>query len=146
MSYNNLIVAIDLSNESDKIIEQAIELSGNRPEKLTLVHVVEPVAAAYPIDAYAINMTKLQEEAMAIAAQRLAGIAQRFGIPPTRQLVLAGAAATEVRTKADEMNADLIVIGSHGTSGWKLLLGSTANKVLHGATCDIMTVRVGKQD
>lgn len=146
MSYNNLIVAVDLSNESDKIIERAIELSGNRVDALTLVHVVEPVAAAYPIDAYAINMTKLQEEAMAIAAQRLAGIAQRFGILPARQLVLAGAAATEVRSKADEMNADLIVIGSHGTSGWKLLLGSTANKVLHGATCDIMTVRVGKQD
>lgn len=145
MSYHNLIVAIDLSNESDKIIERALELAGNRVESLTLVHVVEPVAAAYPIDAYAINMTKLQEEAMAIAAQRLAGIAQRFGILPARQLVLAGAAATEVRSKADEMNADLIVIGSHGTSGWKLLLGSTANKVLHGASCDIMTVRVGNQ-
>ncbi|MDO8908301.1 MAG: universal stress protein [Pseudohongiella sp.] len=144
MSYSNLIVAVDLSNESDKIIERALELSGNDAGRLTLVHVVEPVAAAYPIDAYAINMTKLQEEAMAIAAQRLAGIAQRFGISPARQLVLAGAAATEVRAKAEEMNADLIVIGSHGTSGWKLLLGSTANKVLHGASCDIMTVRVGK--
>jgi universal stress protein A len=144
MSYNNLIVAVDLSNESDKIITRALELSANRVENLTLVHVVEPVAAAYPIDAYAINMTKLQEEAMAIAVQRLADIAQRFGIAATQQAVLVGAAATEVRTKADEMNADLIVIGSHGTTGWKLLLGSTANKVLHGATCDIMTVRVGK--
>jgi universal stress protein A len=144
MSYNNLIVAIDLSNESDKIIARALELSANRVENLTLVHVVEPVAAAYPVDAYAINMTKLQEEAMAIAAHRLADIAQRFGIAASHQEVLVGAAATEVRTKADETNADLIVIGSHGTTGWKLLLGSTANKVLHGATCDIMTVRVGK--
>jgi universal stress protein A len=143
MGYNKLIVAVDLSNESDKIIERALELSGNRVDSLTLVHVVEPVAAAYPIDAYAINMTKLQEEAMAIAAQRLAAIAQKFGITPEQQLVLAGAAATEIRSKADEIDADLIVIGSHGTSGWKLLLGSTANKVLHGASCDIMTVRVG---
>lgn len=143
MSYRNLIVAIDLSNESDKIIERALQLSGNNSAALTLVHVVEPVAAAYPIDAYAINMTKLQEEAMAIAAQRLASFGSRYGIPEQRQLVLAGAAATEVRSKADEINADLIVIGSHGTSGWKLLLGSTANKVLHAAPCDIMTVRVG---
>jgi universal stress protein A len=59
-------------------------------------------------------------------------------------VVLAGAAATEVRSKAEDIHADLIVIGSHGTAGWKLLLGSTANKVLHGASCDIMTVRVGK--
>jgi universal stress protein A len=102
------------------------------------------VASAYPIDAYAINMTKLQEEAMTIAAQRLAGIADKHGIGSERQLVLAGAAATEIRSKAEELGADLIVIGSHGNSGWKLLLGSTANKVLHGASCDIMTVRVGK--
>jgi len=146
MSYHNVIVAIDLSNESDRIIERALELSGNNPTALTLVHVVEPVAAAYPIDAYAINMTKLQEEAMSIAAQRLADFGSRYGIPENRQLVLAGAAATEVRARAEEINADLIVIGSHGTSGWKLLLGSTANKVLHAAPCDIMTVRVGNQN
>lgn len=144
MSYKNLLVAVDLSNESDRIIERAIELAGNQTDRITLVHVVEPVAAAYPIDAYAINLTKLQEEAMAIAAQRLASMAAKHGLQCDRQVVLAGAAATEVRSKAEDIHADLIVIGSHGTTGWKLLLGSTANKVLHGASCDIMTVRVGK--
>lgn len=146
MSYHNLIVAIDLSNESDRIIERALELSGNNAAALTLVHVVEPVAAAYPIDAYAINLTKLQEEAMVIAGQRLAKFGSHYGIPEDKQLVLAGSAATEVRARAEEINADLIVIGSHGTSGWKLLLGSTANKVLHAAPCDVMTVRVGNHN
>jgi universal stress protein A len=144
MSYQRVLVAIDLSNESESVISRALELAGDDAGKLFLAHVVEPVAAAYPIDAYAINMTKLQEEAMTIAAQRLAGIADKHGIGSDRQLVLAGAAATEIRSKAEELGADLIVIGSHGNSGWKLLLGSTANKVLHGASCDIMTVRVGK--
>ena len=55
-----------------------------------------------------------------------------------------GAPATEVRAKAQELGSDLIVIGSHGRSGWKLLLGSTANKVLHGSHCDILTVHVGE--
>lgn len=144
MSYKNLLVAVDLSNESDRIIERAIELADNQTDRITLVHVVEPVAAAYPIDAYAINLTRLQEESMTIAAQRLASIAVKHGIQSNRQMVLAGAAATEVRSMAEDIQADLIVIGSHGTTGWKLLLGSTANKVLHGAPCDIMTVRVGK--
>lgn len=144
MSYQSVLVAVDLSNESTKIIERALELAGGEVSKIYLSHVVEPVAAAYPIDAYAINMTKLQEEAMAIASQRLAGISEKHGITAERQLILAGAAATEIRSKAEELGVDLIVIGSHGTSGWKLLLGSTANKVLHGASCDIMTVRVGK--
>jgi universal stress protein A len=144
MGYNTILVAIDLSNESAKVIERAIELADGHSSRISIAHVVEPVAAAYPIDAYAINMTRLQEEAMTIAAQRLQSIAGKYGISSDRQLVLAGAAATEIRSKAEELNADLIVIGSHGTSGWKLLLGSTANKVLHGASCDIMTVRVGK--
>ncbi|HBX35927.1 universal stress protein [Pseudohongiella sp. SYSU M77423] len=143
MAYKTIITAVDLSNESSRIIERAVELADGDVSRLYLAHVVEPVAAAYPIDAYAINMTKLQEEAMAIAAQRLKDIGGKYGVPEDRQLVMAGAAATEIRSKAEELEADLIVIGSHGTSGWKLLLGSTANKVLHGAPCDIMTVRVG---
>lgn len=143
MHYRTVLVAVDLSNESDRIISRAIALADNDLQRIFLVHVVEPVAAAYPIDAYAINMTQLQEEATSIAAQRLGSFGEKYGIANHQQLVLTGAAATEIRNKADELNADLIVIGSHGTSGWKLLLGSTANKVLHGANCDIMTVRVG---
>jgi len=142
-TYNNLLVAIDLSNESDKVIERARQLADGDAGKLSLVHVVEPVAAAYPIDAYAINMSKLQEEAMTIATERLADIGKAHGIPAERQHALVGSAAVEIRAKAEELGADLVVIGSHGRAGWKLLLGSTANKVLHGAHCDILTVRVG---
>lgn len=142
-TYRKLLVAVDLSEESDKVLRRALEVVENDATRVSVIHVVEPVAAAYPIDAYAINMTRLQEEALAIAAGRLAEFASTFGIPESRQYTLMGPAATEIRNKADEEGADLIVIGSHGTSGWKLLLGSTANKVLHGAKCDILTVRVG---
>jgi len=47
---------------------------------------------------------------------------------------------------ADEQGADLIIVGSHGRHGLALLLGSTANGVLHGAACDVLAVRVGKQE
>jgi universal stress protein A len=43
---------------------------------------------------------------------------------------------------ADESNADLIVLGTHGRSGIRLLLGSTANAVLHGAKQDVLAVRI----
>ncbi|MEX0618943.1 MAG: universal stress protein, partial [Pseudohongiellaceae bacterium] len=62
----------------------------------------------------------------------------------SQQFALLGAPSTEIRNLASEQNADVIVIGSHGHSGWKILLGSTANKVLHGAACDVLTVIVGK--
>jgi len=143
-TYNHLLVAIDLSNESSKVIERALSLADGDAAKLSLMHVVEPVAAAFPIDAYAINMSKMQEEATAIATERLMDIGIEHGIPVDRQHIVIGMAAGEIRGKANELKSDLIVIGSHGRSGWKLLLGSTANKVLHGSHCDILTVRVGE--
>jgi universal stress protein A len=143
-SYRKLLVAIDLSTESDRVIERAMEIADQHSERINLIHVVEPVAAAYPIDAYAINMTRLQEEALEVSGEKLAGFAQRYGLSDAQQSVAVGSPAGEIRNKADELGCDLIVIGSHGTTGWKLLLGSTANKVLHGAKCDILTVRVGE--
>tara|TARA_R100001377_G_scaffold28682_4_gene15592 strand:- start:270 stop:707 length:438 start_codon:yes stop_codon:yes gene_type:complete len=142
-TYQNILVAIDLSNESEKVIKRAKKLAGGDSKKLQLIHVVEPIAAAYPIDAYAINISKMQEEAMQIAKDRLADIGKECAISAGQQHVVVGSAATEIRSMAQELGADLIVIGSHGRSGWKLLLGSTANKVLHGSECDILTVHVG---
>ena len=46
---------------------------------------------------------------------------------------------------AEEQSCDLIVVGSHGRHGLALLLGSTANDVLHGAPCDVIAVRLGKK-
>jgi universal stress protein A len=46
---------------------------------------------------------------------------------------------------AVERGADLIVIGSHGRHGLQLLLGSTANGVLHLSECDVLAVRVGNK-
>lgn len=43
---------------------------------------------------------------------------------------------------AEENNVDLIVVGSHGRKGIKMLLGSTANAVLHHAGCDVLAVRL----
>ena len=143
-TYQKILVAIDLSNESNKVIKRAKKLAGGDCGKLHLVHVVEPIAAAYPIDAYAINISKMQEEAMQIAKDRLADIGKECAIDAAQQHIVVGSAATEIRSLAQELSADLIVIGSHGRSGWKLLLGSTANKVLHGSECDILTVHVGE--
>ncbi len=115
------------------------------PAKSGWVHVVEPIAAAYSTDAYAININELQQEALSIAADNLGDIGEKCGIRKENQHTLLGSPAIEIRNLAAELDADAIVIGSHGHSGWKILLGSTANKVLHGASCDVLTVLVGKK-
>lgn len=142
--YNKIVVAVDLSGDSQKVIDTALKVASGNAAKLSLVHVVEPIAAAYSMDAYAININELQQEAMSIAAQKVAELGERLKIDKKQQYTLLGSPAVEIRNLATELGADAIVIGSHGHSGWKILLGSTANKVLHGATCDVLTVHVGK--
>jgi universal stress protein A len=143
--YNNILVAIDLSNDSQKVIDTAVRMAGDA-SKLHLVHVVEPVAAAYSMDIYAVNISELQQEAINFAEQRLERIGNDIGVKSGNAHTLLGAPAPEVRNLASEIGADAIVMGSHGHSGWKILLGSTAIKVLHGATCDVLTVHVGQED
>jgi universal stress protein A len=53
-----------------------------------------------------------------------------------------GRPETEIHHVAEEIGADLVVVGSHGRHGLSLLMGSTANGVLHGAKCDVLAVRV----
>ena len=143
--YNKIVVAIDLSSDSQKVIDTALKVAGEDVGKIHLVHVVEPIAAAYSMDAYAININELQQEALSIAADNLGEIASKSGISSDNQHTLLGSPAIEIRNLASELEADAIVIGSHGHSGWKILLGSTANKVLHGACCDVLTVKVGDE-
>ena len=53
-----------------------------------------------------------------------------------------GVPGQEIVRIAEQEHIDLIVVGSHGRHGLALLLGSTANSVLHHAGCDVMAVRL----
>jgi len=141
--YKKILVAVDISGDAKKVVDTALRMAADDINKIHLVHVVEPVAAAYSMDIYAININEIQQEAMSIAEQMLRKTAEDLGIDNSNQHCLMGAPASEIRNLASEIGADAIVIGSHGHSGWKILLGSTAIKVLHGATCDVLTVHVG---
>jgi universal stress protein A len=79
---------------------------------------------------------------MSLAHKKLSDIATEFGITEHNVFVKIGVAADEIREMANEKNIDLIVIGTHGRSGIKLLLGSTANSVLHGVKQDVLAVRI----
>ena len=142
--YNKVIVAVDLSDETGKVLSRALELVGSQVDKLVLVHVVEPVPAVWGIESYAIDPINLQQQILDNAATRLQEIGSEHGIDDANVHAVLGSAAPEIRNLAKTQEADAIVIGSHGNSGWKLMLGSTANKLLHGATCDVLTVHVGE--
>ena len=144
MAYSKILAAIDLSPESPQILERALDLRPDSDDTLGcvhLVHVIEPLVFAYGADS-SINLHELQQQLESQALIKVTALARKHNIPLHDCHILLGAAASELHEFAAQESVDLIVVGSHGRSGLALLLGSTANAVLHGANCDVLAVRV----
>lgn len=144
--YNKVLVALDLSASSQKVLDRALELVAGDSSKLSLVHVVEPIPPVWGMETYAIDPAELQGQIVASAGKLLEEFGSKANIDSANQYSLLGAPADEIRDLGTEQNADAIVIGSHGHSGWKIILGSTAIKLLHGAKCDVVTVYVEDEE
>jgi len=143
--YKKLLVAIDLSEESTRVAQRARGVADGGNAELHLIHVIEPLSFAYGVD-IPMDFSGLQDEIQEQATQQLKRFAEENHIATDRQHIVLGRPEVEIHALAEELEADLIVVGSHGRYGLALLLGSTANGVLHGANCDVLAVRVGSSD
>ena len=139
--YNHILIAVDLTNEGKQVVARASEIAKPQGAQLSLVHAIEPLSYAYGGD-IPMDLTGIQEEIEQQAKLKLAALAESMGIPKERQHIVYGRPEVEIHKLSKKQDIDLIVIGSHGRHGFQLLLGSTANAVLHGASCDILAVRV----
>ncbi len=74
----------------------------------------------------------------------LAEFAKRIGANKREQIVVSSTrtATHAIVEYAKEQDINLIVVGSHGKHGIDVLLGSTANGVMHRAPCDVLAVRI----
>ena len=140
--YQRILVAIDLTEEAPEVLRKAQHLAESNSATLNLLHVVEPVGYAYGGD-LPLDLSDLQQQLEDNARTKLNEYGEQYGIGSDNRQVIVGRPGTEVRRQAEEQGADLIVIGSHGRHGIQLLLGSTANSVLHGSPCDVLAVRIG---
>ncbi len=140
--YKHILYAADLSGDHDKIADKAAELATLFGAKLSLVHAVEyvPVVA----NAYIPDM-EIVEELKKSAEQQLLQLAKHLEVPEQDQAVVLGKARAAVLEQADNIHADLIVVGKRSHHGLEKLLGSTANGVLHGAHCDVLTLMVDEK-
>ena len=142
-AYQNILVAVDFYEQSEEITSKAVALSVMYKAKLHLVHVVDNLPmldSGYGVE-MPFNMD-LMTELLDNAKNRLADLAAELQIPNEQVWLEMGSPKAEIVRVADENNVDLIVIGSHGRHGLALLLGSTANGVLHHAKCDVLAVRL----
>ena len=142
--YQRIMLAVDLTEESNRVAERALSLARVFNAELHIVHVIEPLSLAYGGD-IPMDLSSVQEQIHDQAKSHLAEFAATLNVPADRQYLIFGRPESEIQRAAEAKGADVIVVGSHGRHGLALLLGSTANGVLHGATCDVLAVRVGAQ-
>lgn len=142
--YGKILLALDLSAECDQLIEKARGIASANSAELYLLHVIEPLSFAYGGDV-PMDLTTIQEQLDEHAHSRLNKYAEKMDYPVKEQMVITGHTETEIHRLAKEKEIDLVIVGSHGRHGLALLLGSTANSVLHGASCDVLAVRVHEE-
>jgi universal stress protein A len=141
--YKHILIGLDLSPESQQVIDRVKFLFANSDTKISICHVLEPLAFTYggdiPVDLSDVQ-TQLQEQ----ATGRLAALAEQLNVRPEDRHIILGHPAQEMHNMAKNDEVDLIVVGSHGRHGLALIFGSTSNSVMHGASCDVLAVRISE--
>ena len=140
-TYKKMLVAIDLTEEAPQVLSKAKALADAQDADLMLVHIVEPVGYAYGGD-IPMDLSELQDQLDKAAREQLSKYGEEYGIEENNQVVTVGRPESEVHRLVKEHKVDLVVVGSHGRKGFQLLLGSTANGVLHGTECDVLAIRI----
>lgn len=145
MAYQHVLAAVDLSEESVQVLEKARVEADRHGARLSVVTVVKPLTQVYggiDVAPLAGTAVSFEEQAMDQARRQLAALGESHGVKADDVHVVLGSPAHDVRELAGRLDADLIVIGTHGRHGFGLLLGSTASAVLHGVERDVLAVRV----
>lgn len=140
--YRYVLVAVDLSEQDTYVVQKARHLAQVFDAKLSIIHVLDNIPM--PDTAYGtiipLNEDSSYEMLEAVKA-KLRKLGEWMAIDLERRWLVWGVPGEEIVRIARQEHVDLIMVGSHGRHGLGLLMGSTANRVLHHASCDVMAVR-----
>lgn len=141
--YKKILYATDFDDVGIFAAHRAHQIAKENGAQLYLVHVVEPIPAyAYPgFAGFAEVEMSIREQ----AEKELKQMAEQLEVDKKHIILAFGSIKHEVLRIAKEHKIDLIIAGSHGKHGLAVLLGSTAEAILHGASCDMLIVRTGKE-
>jgi nucleotide-binding universal stress UspA family protein len=137
-----VVAPVDLSEQSDMVVDHAVELALTYEAQLDLLHVVEEAAypTVYGIDPLTPALPDVQKRARE-AMNELAGRVDGRGAP-VEVHVTSGYAARDIIDFAEESGAGLIVMATHGRTGLeRFLIGSVAEKVVRSSTCPVFTLK-----
>lgn len=141
LSLRRILVPIDFSQNARQALRFAVPLAEQIGARISLLHVAEPVV--YPME-MTVVVTNVQATRNA-TRRHLVELGQKLVPPKLRgqMIVRGGQPYFEIAEVAREKKADLIVLTTHGYTGIKrILLGSSAERVVRHAPCPVLTVRI----
>lgn len=150
-SISHIIVATDFSDISKEAIAYASWLQETTNATLTVVHVFDPTMYNVPAPYmfmpgfdqwYNENVQTIRDKGQKALTELQESLGEHVGT-----FFVEGKPGTEIVNVAKEQNADLIVLGTHGYTGWsRLALGSVAEHVVRHAHCPVLTTKGSTTD
>jgi nucleotide-binding universal stress UspA family protein len=146
MTPKNLLVPFDFSEYSEHALDYAVEMAGKLGATIHLLHVISIPTAGFPEVVVPLNASVIDN--MVVDYQReldKIADARRKSVPVGNVQVRMGDARELILHGAEEVGADMIVMGTHGRRGFKrALMGSVAETVVRSAPCPVLTIRAPK--
>lgn len=142
--FKTILFATDFSDNSLQAYNYALSLAQKFEARLAIVHVINEPVDLRGFYVPHISFDKLEEEIEQGAAKLMEKFCQEH-VPAAVEVktcVVPGIPYDEIIKQAEDLNADLIVVGTHGRTGLDhVLFGSTAEKVVRKSPVPVMTIR-----
>jgi len=144
--YNHILVAIDFSETSEKVLEKALKISQHESTRISFLHVVEYLPPIDYLKDPLMNTNWVAEEQamLAHAKDKMQQFVKKHNLKDAAQEIELGVPKLVIAQFVEQHLCDLVILGSHGRHGFSLLLGSTANAILHAMPCDVLTIKIEK--
>ncbi len=143
--FSKILIAIDFSENSDYAFDYALTLAKQFEAELTVMHVISEPVDLRGFYVPHISFEQLEREIEAGAADMMERFCrEKMGdFRNYRTCIANGISYEEIIHKARQINASLIVVGTRGRTGLDhMIFGSTAERVVRGATCPVLSVRL----
>jgi nucleotide-binding universal stress UspA family protein len=144
LPFQKILCPTDYSEPAQLALQNASELAAHFGAKLCVLHVVAPIPNELGVEAYTgFGVTDADHEALEAAQKQLCDMLATQLPSQVRSYALTrlGHAADEIERAARVENADLIVIATHGVSGWRhLVFGSVTEKVMRQVRIPLLVV------
>ena len=139
MEIKKILVPVDFSENSTKILEAAGYFSGKCQAQLHVVFVVQSFDDYSGFFVPHMPVAKFEEEMVQAAEQKM----EKFlvGHKKVEAKVLVGDVAEEIIRHAEDSGMDMIIMGTHGYKGLeKVMFGSVAEKIVRSSPCPVLTI------